>query len=158
VVSSKDRRRGRLGARGQVDAAMLWASGSCGSTRGGAAEVHEGQGGPGIAGGEQLLGKLFTYDGGSRGNFGAVVAETEGSGLGVDPGPDAEPLRGSGRARRWRCSVAVAAQTSARRSKERRRARVWWWWLRMGGVRRGSRGAFKGGCRGSRRAGHWARG
>ena len=113
MVGSEDRRRGRLGARGQVDSAMLWASGSRGSTRGGAAEVHEGQGGLGIAGGEQLLGKQFTCGGGSRGNFGAVVAETEGSGLGVDPGPDTEPLRGSGRARRRRCSVAAAAQTSA---------------------------------------------
>ena len=110
MVGSEDRRRGRLGARGQVDAALLWASGSRGSTRGGAAEVHEGQGGPGITEGEQLLGKQFTCCGGSRGNSGAVVVETEGSGLVVDPGPDAEPLRGSGRARRRRCSVAAAVQ------------------------------------------------
>ena len=69
-----------------------------------------GQVGSGINGGEQMLGKQFTCGGGSRGNFGVVVAETEGSGLGVDPGPDAELLRGSGRARRRRCSVAAAAR------------------------------------------------
>ena len=39
---------------GEIDAGVLWASGSRGLTRGGATEVHEGQGGPGIARGGQM--------------------------------------------------------------------------------------------------------
>ena len=66
---------------------MLRASGSRGSTRGGATEVHEGQGGSGIAGGEQLLGKQFTCGGGSRGNSSAVVAEPRAAGSGSILGP-----------------------------------------------------------------------
>jgi len=73
----------------EVDAAMLRASGSRGSTRGGAAEVQRG---PGIAGGEQLLRKQFTCGGGSRGNSSEVVPEAEGNGLGDGLGLGAELL------------------------------------------------------------------
>jgi hypothetical protein len=87
---------------------------------------NEGQGGPVIAEGEQLLGKPFTYSGRSKGNSGAVMAEAEGSGLGELPGLEAELLCGSGGAGVRQSGVA-AAERDALHGDARWRAEIWVW-------------------------------
>jgi len=66
----------------------------------------------GFAGGEESQRWGNSPERASGRNSGACRPEVEDSGLEVDPGPDAELLHGSGRARRRRCSVAAARRRS----------------------------------------------
>ena len=77
----------------EVDAAMLRASGSCGSTREDLRWYEGGQGGRSINGGEQLLGDGLTSGGGAVVDSDECRVEAEGRRLGVGPGHGAELLR-----------------------------------------------------------------
>ena len=70
-----------------------------------------GQDGLSFAGGEQLLGYILTCGGWTVVDSGEVVAEAEGSGLGGDPGPDAELLCGLWGSEVRQGGVATAAQS-----------------------------------------------